>query len=366
MNLPLFVPSLPVLTPADFRGPRHDWRAGLPSGRLVSYSRGRHALGAAVEGLVRPGAPVALPAFICDSAVEPFRRTGRPITFYAVDERLRVRPDALAEVASAGACVVLVHFFGVPDPELERQVEAVSAAGGVLVEDCAHALYGRFAGRPLGSLGAAAVFSPRKTLPAPDGGLLVTPGEGVDVVTRSTRASELLRLGVYSFERGIGISPRTRLLARESVRRRLSRVDDAVAERPARVRPRLTGALLRSADGARIAARRRENYRYLARALAAEVPDIAQPHATIADGCAPLMLPLVVPRARDQLAAALYRRDISIRAMWDVLPEEIPLARFPDSRRLRDGILCAPVHQGLGARDLNRLVDVIKQEWARL
>ena len=34
--------------------------------------------------------------------------------------------------------------------------------------------------------------------------------------------------------------------------------------------------------------------------------------------------------------------------------------RFPDSRRLRENVLCLPVHQGLCARDAERLAAVLR------
>ena len=66
---------------------------------------------------------------------------------------------------------MLIHYLGFPGPV--QEVRALCQRRGLaLIEDCAHALFSRLGDRSLGTFGDLAIFSPWKSLPLPDGGLL--------------------------------------------------------------------------------------------------------------------------------------------------------------------------------------------------
>src|SRR5690606_41122268 len=70
------------------------------------------------------------------------------------------------------AAVYLIHYVGFPGPV--EELAAICEERGVrLIEDCALALLSCLGERPRGSFGHAAVFCLYKTLPTPNGGVLV-------------------------------------------------------------------------------------------------------------------------------------------------------------------------------------------------
>src|SRR6185295_8963011 len=91
--------------------------------------------------------------------------------------------------------------------------------------DCAHALYSRLGDRSLGTFGDIAIFSPWKSLPLPDGGLLVLNRPDLQAtapLARPATRRTLFRLAYRALgtvEQAVGWTPRLRLLQRDGLRR---------------------------------------------------------------------------------------------------------------------------------------------------
>lgn len=172
-------PRLPLLVPPSWRewGGRRASPAVLSAflGQGESYKGGRYAL---AEGMRRAGAEkgrsVLIPALHCRAIVEAVMFSGAEPRFYPVTADLRPDFSALPVLAagSAPAAMVLVHYFGFPNA-VDEAHEFCRSQGIPLVEDCAHALYGRAGDRLLGTIGDFAAASLWKFLPLRDGAVLL-------------------------------------------------------------------------------------------------------------------------------------------------------------------------------------------------
>jgi len=138
------------------------------------FSLGRNAIYAACILLgLKPGDEVLTPAFDCDSALEPFRVIGLKMTFYrsnpndfSVDME-----DIKSKIGPQTKLLHVVNHFGMPQPW--DDLSALSKSFDVpILEDNAYSLFSSYKGRPFGTLGDMAVFSLRKNIPIPDGGML--------------------------------------------------------------------------------------------------------------------------------------------------------------------------------------------------
>lgn len=152
----------------------------------AAVSSGTAALYTALLALgVHRGDEVLIPSFICNSLAAAVRMLGAvPVP---VDARPGgVNPDAAAARQCCTArtrALILPHAFGFAvDPVAFRRL------GVPIVEDCAHAAGGVTTdGRPLGTLGDAAVFSffATKLMPAGEGGCVASANAAlVDQVRR--------------------------------------------------------------------------------------------------------------------------------------------------------------------------------------
>lgn len=344
----------PPLTLADLAGLT---RAGsglgcYPNARL--YASGRAALLAGLEALgIGAGDEVLLPAYLCESVVTPVEAVGALPVYYPVGRGLEVDLGALeGSISSRTRAVVVIHYLGFPGP-IEEVRDLCRRRGLASIEDCAHALYSRLGDRPLGSFGDLAIFSPWKSLPLPDGGLLVTNRDDLAPKLPTARpaamrtASRLAYRALGSFEQLAGWSPRLALLQRPGLRRSLHEQVSAGAVEMA-AGSEAARRLLHSAQPAHVVGRRRRHFARLLE-VCHNLPWARPIFATLPEGVCPLGLPLVVEKAedRDRWRDALLQRGVNVRTYWEHLPPSVNLEQFPDAAWLRDRILVLPVHQGL-------------------
>ena len=358
-----YLPADPPLSAADLVGMKGslDGRGteGWLPGRVEFFGSGRAALLAALHAVgVGSGEDVLLPSYLCESVVSPVKSVGARPVFFPVGRDLRPDLEALeAAVSPHTRAVTVIHYYGFPGP-VQQLRRLCQRRGLVLIEDCAHALFSRLEDRLLGSFGDAAFFSPWKSLPLPDGGLLALkrPRNGASATMRPPSAAATTARLAYrslgSLESVAGWSPRLALLRRSTLRRKLhDRTSGALVQM--RAGSGVAWRLLQAAQAGRIVGQRRQNYARLievARRLSWARPLFED----LPVGVCPLGLPLVVEQ-RDRWRDELLKSGVNVRTYWEHLPAEVNTDRFPEAAWLRDRILVLPVHQGLRSRQIDWL-----------
>jgi len=125
-----------------------------------SFNSGRSCLMAILESMeVGEGDEVLLQGFTCSSAVIPIlQRKAKPV-FVDIDSTLNLDPEALErKITSKSRVVMIQHTFGYP-AKIKEVLKIVKKHNLLLIEDCAHALGSKYAGRFCGTFGDAAFFS---------------------------------------------------------------------------------------------------------------------------------------------------------------------------------------------------------------
>ncbi len=365
-------PLIPVYPPLELGGrPGGDgpgFPLDLPRLRLTHLGRGAVWLALRTLG-VGNGSAIAMPAYHCGSEVEAARLAGARVLFYRVDAQLRADPEDLVRVGREADAVYLVSHFGFPMP-------AAPALGVPVIEDAAHGLFSLdAAGRPLGSLGAAAIFCPRKSLGVPDGGAVLVDGALADVPGRPPRKRILRSAAALLAGRGAlaGAPPvraaASRMIARSSrgdAAARAGNVTETVIgewdlevgdmENAARLPARVTEWVARRADAGRIRARRRANYLCLRDELADHVPEA---YRELPEGTCPLYLPI---RAADRPAAVrgLIERGVRTLEIWPVPHPLLDRSRFTELEPARRELLALPTHQLLAPWHIDAVAHAAK------
>lgn len=106
---------------------------------------------------------------------DPVVETNFKHCFYQMDKNLRVSVEDFETKLNADKSpkiVLLVHYFGYPDVEIDRIVELCRKYNAVIIEDAAHALYTDFIDHTCGNYGDYVLYSLHKMLPLEQGGLL--------------------------------------------------------------------------------------------------------------------------------------------------------------------------------------------------
>ena len=331
--------------------------ARFPQAQAVTS--GRTAIAILAEE--NPG-PWLLPAYLCDSVVQPLRQAGIPFDFYPVGGDLRPRLDELERsVESQSPAVMLViDYFGFPpSPEDATRLQALQEAC-LVVEDCVQGSLVELPDAPAGAIGEAAFTSFRKYLPVPDGGLLI----GVTPRQLPPASASLRQRLLGQLLRGAWVSGEAEGPEVEATFLGLLEAGEAALdeELPLEATSRLSERLIAGLDLAEAASRRRSNFGVLLEALDGSEAVTPLLHELPA-GVSPLALPVRVGGGRrDAVRAELVRRRIFCPVHWP-LPPEIDQERFSEEHRLASEMLGLPLDQRYGAADMQRLVDELESAW---
>lgn len=155
----------------------------LGSGRAIATSYGRMAFFHILRALDLPaGSEIIIPALTFWVIPELARRAGLRPVFADVDPAtFTLDPAALERaITPSTRAVVPTHLYGLPC-DMDPIVAIARKHGLAIIEDCAHALGATYRGRPVGTLGDAALFSFQtlKPLNAFGGGMAVVQDPAV-------------------------------------------------------------------------------------------------------------------------------------------------------------------------------------------
>lgn len=296
----------------------------LPLGERhsLSVSTGRSALAKALDTASKGELTgrVWLPSLCCASLAPPFLRRGFTISFYSTAPLLLPRLER-------GDVFLYIHFCGFPNRLAERALDALpKGKRPIIIEDCVHSLFTPGTGR----YGDFTLYSFRKYLPVPDGGLLLsrTPLDGY-LAPPLERFISIAAAGLMSGSR--------RFLAQGEA------ILDADNETRA---PSVMGELLLDRlPWEHIPETRRRNYAYLAERLG--LPPLP-------DGTVPLGAPLHVAVGKAELERRLRASGFELPLSWDA-PPGVPSDEA-------DRLVILPCDDQIEEKELERLAGICG-EW---
>jgi dTDP-4-amino-4,6-dideoxygalactose transaminase len=320
----------------------------------------------------KKGDIVLVPDYYSGNEVSAIRAAGASIVFYPILRNLEPDLEALSRLAKLNPRVIyVIHYLGWPQPM--KEIEALCRErGSLLIEDCALSLLSETDQGPLGSFGDYSVFCLYKTLPVPNGGLLVQ------------NRNILAGLAELELERcpGAAVAGRSAELALEALRSRwdgigkvLFGIKRAFGQmlRAARVRQVPVGnigwniadvniamssisiTVMAGLEYDQIRRKRRENFLLMQRRLEGRVTMLRK---DLKEGICPLFFPILV-QDKHSAARALWKRDIGAVEFWN---EGDPRANGDggaDARYLRAHVLELPIHQDVSRSQVEYIADQV-------
>ena len=334
------------------------------------HDLGRSAIYWACRGIgPDPGMQIWMPALHCGVDAQAAIDAGLNVGFYRLLDDLAIdEADLERKLHDRSGIVFVIHYFGSAQPAIERIVGDCQRRGCVVIEDCAHALFSRHAGRELGDFAPIAIFSLRKTLPIPDGGALKVNEELLLRVTGKPFAPPPLEFSLEAlsgYPKAVGRALLDRCLASTYRRERsfASGTNFQQTQGYARGMSFLSRRVAATAEPARIVERRRRNYMALDLALAGS-PGYRRVFDCLPEGACPLFLPIRVAE-RESLMAALHRQRIETFRFGAKPHPTLDGELLYETARLREDILCLPVHDQILDGDLEQMAKILRPLLAR-
>jgi dTDP-4-amino-4,6-dideoxygalactose transaminase len=371
----MYVSSWPGLTLREFR-PSHSERTlpfPLNAPNRISFCVARSGIYHLFRALhFQQGEIVLVPDYHSGNEVCAIRAAGATIVFYPILRNLEPDLEALSRLARLNPRVIyIIHYLGWPQPM--RDIEALCRErGSLLVEDCALSLLSETGHKPLGSFGDYSAFCLYKTLPVPNGGLLVQNHnflpelkdlklERCPRATAAGRSAELMLEAARSRSDGIGKAlfgvKRVigQLLRSASVRQvPVGNIGWNIGDVNIAMSP-IGNTVMQGLEYGQIRYIRRENFLLLQRRLEGRVTMLRN---DLPEGVCPLFFPILV-QDKHSAAQALWKRGIGAVEFWN---DEVPGAHSaggPDARYLRAHVLELPIHQYVTRSQVEYIADQV-------
>jgi perosamine synthetase len=327
-----------------------------------------------------PGSAVLMPEYHSGVEVWAVRAAGLPVHFYPVNRRFEPDLEAVRRLARTTDARVLyaIHFAGWPQP-LEDLVAIAREHDLIFFEDCALALFSADGDLPLGATGDFACFCLYKTLPVPNGGLLVqNRGLTVDLSTVPWHPCSTMSLAgrtaditidwirdranlagaaLAMMKRGIGRALSAHGVARlpvGDISPGFASLGFDVDRMNVGMSP-LCERLIARVDRDAIRRTRRRNFLRLRERLAGRVPFVRD---DLADGVCPLFAPVLVAN-KIAVVEALRRRGIGAVGFWNYGHPDAEPIMSADTRFLREHVLELPIHQDLTSAQIDFMGDEV-------
>jgi dTDP-4-amino-4,6-dideoxygalactose transaminase len=319
-------------------------RPAFLGARRVELATARGALRLLAEFL----APrtVWLPSYLCGVIVDVLAPLRIPLRFYPVDDRLAVVEEHWLDDVAAGEMILFIDYFGFNN-WTEMGGEAHRRGAWVVEDACQAMLNTRFC-----EYSHYVIFSPRKFIGVPDGGVLLPCGDAALP------------------ERDLSAAPREwwrRAFAASRLRSEFDRYGGdrrwyewfQITERDAPQSPtrmsELSSSILTDAvDYAAHALKRAENYQCLANAFPREAL-----FPTLTPGVAPLGFPVVLDH-RSRVLRSLYAAAIYPAIHWSI--DGVVPTEFSSSHQLASRIATLPCDQRYSEADMERMATIARNE----
>ena len=357
----MYVSSWPGLTLRDLRSSRSDRNLPFPlnSENRLSFCVARSGIYHLFHALrFKKGEVVLVPDYHSGNEVSAIRAAGAAIVYYPILRNLEPDLEALSRLAKMNPrAIYVIHYMGWAQPM--KDIEALCRErGSLLIEDCALSLLSETDQKPLGAFGDYSVFCLYKTLPVPNGGLLVQ---------NRNILGDLAGLRLESCPRTAAVG-RSAELALEALRSRSDNIGKALFSikrasgrmlRAARVRhvpvgnigwnvgdvniamSGISNTVMRGLEYDQIRRKRRENFLLMQRRLEGRVTMVRK---DLKEGVCPLFFPILV-KDKHSAARALWQRGIGAVEFWNEGDPQANGACGADARYLRAHVLELPIHQ---------------------
>lgn len=371
----MYVSSWPGLTLHEFRPSQAVGDVPYPLGakNRLSFCVARSGIYHLFRALrFKPGEIVLVPDYYSGNEVSAIRAAGATIVFYPVLRNLEPDLDALSRLARLNPRVIyVIHYLGWPQPM--RDIEALCRErGSLLVEDCALSLLSEVDHKPLGSFGDYSIFCLYKTLPVPNGGLLVqnrnvlaeltelkldpcprtaTAGRSAELMLEAVRSrADTVGKTLFGIKRAFGEVLRAARVRQVPV----GNIGWNVADVNIAMSP-ISNTVMEGLEYGQIRYKRRENFLLMQRKLEGRVTMLRK---DLNEGVCPLFFPILV-QDKHSAAQALWERGVSAVEFWNGGSQGGGCDAGIDSRYLRAHVLELPIHQDVSRSQVEYIADQV-------
>lgn len=272
---------------------------------------------------------VYIPAYICNSIIEPLQELDVSYEFYNVDEKFEIVQEL---VLKDNERILYVNYYSLKSIYIEN---LASIYGDKLIVDNTQAFYVM----PIEYIDT--LYSPRKYFGVCDGGYLYTQKQLDEILERDISYNNTLQL--------LGRADVSASAYYESYKES----EASLSKKPIKKMSKLTSRILSSIDYIGASIVRERNYYYLHSEL--NKHNLINIDISIS---APFVYPLKVDD--EKLRAKLISNQVYVAKYWSEVLEREQTTSI--EKEMVENIVPLPIDQRYGMDEMKRIVDIIKDE----
>lgn len=296
---------------------------------------------------------VLIPAYTCQTVLDPFFQEGWDIEYYNISKQLRIDiEDLTAKALSFQPTLCIAHpYYGADLNEKELEgLRVLKLNGCVLIEDLTQCVFSK----QHSSIFDYFVGSYRKWFPIPDGAFMIGSLDNNHEMQENVAFVEPMSDAMYLR----GTFHKTGDNNIKEISRRVGNL--AISHISGEIVPHkisvLSTSLLNEIDVEETKRKRSDNYRYLYEQLSNRSICVPVERSLDELTCAPLFFPIYV-KERTVFQKHLAQNEIYAPVLWPVHTKELLIN---DTIKLMyDEILMLPIDQRYGKEDMKRMLEVI-------
>ncbi len=384
------IPAIPPSPLLEFSANKsYQAKTTIPSILNIKNSRfttsGRAAIALALEHAnIMANDEVLIPAYHCESMIAPAKWRNATVIFYRINRDTSAQIEDIAiKITPKTRAIIITHYFGFEQP-LQAIRELCTKHSIVLIEDCAHALFGLSSGKAIGTTGDYAIASCMKFLPIYEGGLVCSATRDLSKIQMSppplafqikstincleasvlyNRLAFLGRLiglflklkdSLWRFIKTLRPIPRNNGLLGPSSSEGGFELDEAWIHKEATF---FSKWIIQNIHLDDIAEKRRQNYQTISNALS-ELPDCRPLFPALSEHTVPWVFPLYVGQP-EKYFPLLKMQGIPVWRFGEFLDPGITKDFCPVSVEYSHHIFQFPCHQSLTLDEIDRMLKKI-------
>jgi len=336
---------------------------------IYLYRRGMWALASGIQALLskkkKKEGIVWFPDYFCNQALFPVRQLSIKIDFYPICKKLEPKWDILEKkVKNLGPpdVFVLVHYFGFPN-NLKKTKKFCKKYEIELIEDAAHIL---LPSSGIGEDNNPIIFSPRKVLPLPEGGILIAPKE-LNIYIKKQRMvlfnEAVISWFIKRFIQKIMIKlniPWHKFWKVKKDNKYVPVISQnfLTAKNYSIITYKLLCIMMEELK--KIVQKCRENYNLLLCELVDDNTTFLFPY--LAPSICPYVCPVLVKKNANRIIEGLKNRGVPASSWPDLPPEVLKNKKvYKEAVWLEKHIILFPVHQSLSKKQIKYIVEIYKK-----
>jgi len=362
------IPSFSMLVKSMMNKPKDDllWFNNKNEMSLYYFSKGTWALKKGIELLLEKkgikNGKIFVPSYICFEPLIPIKKDNINIHFYSINDDLSPnweKLESFVQTKFIPDVFVLVHYFGFKN-EIKSATDFCKKYNIELIQDAAHVFL------PFeGLFNNITIYSPRKFLPIPEGGILAIPNN----IATNTVNIDIYRSDVFFMLKWIlQISMKKLLIILKFSWRKIidkykknspGIYDDISKQYPISFSIKLIKSLQSNFN--KIVDKRRVNYKLLSIKLS-KLNGIKILFPDLPKEVCPFMMPILADNNRDLILQHLKYNGIPAIS-WPELPVEVlnKASRYKNTIMLNKKIILLPIHQDITEDNISYIHDILRK-----